>query len=122
MYVDDAHFGADSISEAVDFSKEFTKLLMSGGFRKWGANNPDLLKHIDPDWLDKPEDSVVSCLGMKWNVDTDEIFYVNVYSDLMSSLTKRSVLSQIAKFYDPLGLLSPVTKAKSSCSFCGRKN
>ena len=46
---------------------------------------------------------------MKWNVDTDEIFYVNVYSDLMSSLTKRSVLSQIAKLYDQLGLLSPVT-------------
>ena len=45
MYVDDAHFGADSISEAVDLSKEFTKLLMSGGFplRKWAANKPDLL-------------------------------------------------------------------------------
>ena len=51
----------------------------------------------------------MSCLGMKWNVNTYEISYVDVYSDLMSSLTKCSVLSQIAKLYDPLSLLSPVT-------------
>ena len=85
-------------------------MLKSGGFplRKWAANNPHLLKHIDPDWLDKSEDSIVSCHGMKWNVDTNEIFYADRYSDLMSSLTKRSVLSQIAKLYNPLGLLLPV--------------
>ena len=116
MYVDDALFGADSIKEAVSLAKDFTELLMAGGFplRKWFANYPDLLTHVPSEWHSNNSiDSQVlpkehKLLDLMWKTSSDDLtfsFHSESYDD---KLTKRAVLSLIAKCYDPLGLLSQV--------------
>ena len=47
-------------------------------------------------------------LGILWNPKRDEISFVSKEVKI-ESLTKRSVLSNISKLYDPLGLASAVT-------------
>ena len=58
------------------------------------------------------EEITVKTLGMLWNSLSDTFTYkVSINSN--SNFTKRNVLSQIARIYDPLRLLSPViSKAK----------
>ena len=121
MYVDDAFFGADTIDEAQLIAKEFTDFLMAGGFplRKWAANHTDLLVNIPSEWLaDSSESAKVlgndhRLQGIVWNPHFDEFSFTPVSSQIEEPITKRKVLSLLAKLYDPLGLLSPVTiKAK----------
>ena len=55
-------------------------------------------------------------LGIEWDTINDYLIYS--FEDLVESFksllpTKRSILSLIAKFYDPVGLIQPViTKLK----------
>ena len=117
MYVDDAFFGADSIQEAVSIAAQFCNFLMAGGFplRKWAANHPDLLSHLPVDWLaEEPlDESLISqhhpLLGLVWNPLTDSFSFSTDFPKLHEPLTKRQVLSLLAKLYDPLGMLSPLT-------------
>ena len=117
MYVDDALFGSDTIEGAVSLAKDVSKLLMAGGFplKKWMANHPDLLDHIPKDFLvsdgDLREllDSKHKLLGMFWVPTQDSLHFSLNVNCSFQEVTKRQVLSTIAKLYDPLGLLAPVT-------------
>ena len=63
--------------------------------------------------LDNDKD--VKILGLKWNVKDDTIsFTKHKIGDTSENITtKRDVLKQASKIYDPLGIISPVTvKAK----------
>ena len=116
MYVDDALFGADTIDEAIELSKEFSNLLTAGGFplRKWSANSSELLSHIPKDWLevDNTESQNLfkeqKLLGIRWNSESDRLSFNIEALKYQGTVTKRKVLSIIASLYDPLGLLSPV--------------
>lgn len=46
-------------------------------------------------------------LGIKWNPDEDA-FQFEVLTSIQVPITKRAILSLIAKIYDPLGWLTPV--------------
>ncbi|GFS81175.1 uncharacterized protein NPIL_334101 [Nephila pilipes] len=63
--------------------------------------------------LDKNSEEVtVKTLSMLWGSSTDTFSY-KVTVNTNSSFTKRDVLSDIARIYDPLSLLGPfITKAK----------
>ena len=90
---------------------------MTGGFplRKWAANHPHLLFHLPVDWLaEKPlDESLISqhhpLLGLVWNPLSDSFSFSTDFPKLCKPLTKRQVLSLLAKLYDPLGMLSPLT-------------
>jgi len=58
-------------------------------------------------------DNIIKTLGIQWDAKLDQLLYkVNI--ETPKNATKSTVLSQIAKLYDPLGLLGPVVlKAKS---------
>jgi hypothetical protein len=63
---------------------------------------------VDPQQLD----SYPRVLGQIWNPQTDiliMIFSAALKNVETNAITKRSILSIAAKFYDPLGLISPVT-------------
>ena len=63
---------------------------------------------VDPQKLD----SHPRVLGQVWNPQTDMlimIFSAALKNVETNAITKRSILSIAAKFYDPLGLISPVT-------------
>ena len=79
---------------------------------KW-CSNQDQTSEPQEFSLDRNSHEVtVKTLGMLWNSLSDTFTYkVNINTS--SNFTKRDVLSQIARIYDPLGLLGPViSKAK----------
>ncbi|XP_011883842.1 PREDICTED: uncharacterized protein LOC105570992 [Vollenhovia emeryi] len=119
-YVDDIFGGGDFISEAQEIAKQTNQLCMAGGFplHKWVSNNPDVLQSIPTNKQDgsssfQIEDhTMTNALGLCWKPLTDT-FHFTMELTSTSLITKRSVLSSIAKLFDPLGLVSPVIiKAK----------
>ena len=57
--------------------------------------------------LSKFNQSQTSLLGLSWDKQADEISVV--IPKMATSVTKRELLQNLAKIYDPLGLVSPVT-------------
>ncbi|XP_058465492.1 uncharacterized protein LOC131439025 [Malaya genurostris] len=124
VYMDDVITGANNIAEARIIRCQLDGLLQKGGFRlrKWVSNNEDVLTGVEEDNLALPRDKTVDfdaertvkTLGLVWEPRTDTFLFKIQYEIISdSSLTKRKVLSRIAKIFDPLGLVGPViTKAK----------
>ncbi|XP_052855081.1 uncharacterized protein LOC128263847 [Drosophila gunungcola] len=121
MYVDDILAGADSKEDARLSIQELQSALNSAGFplRKWTSNHKDILAHIPSDhllrsdFLEIDAESTAKTLGVRWKATSDEYFFVPPELSDESSLTKRQVLSQIAKLFDPAGWLAPfVVRAK----------
>ncbi|XP_043482131.1 uncharacterized protein LOC122511131 [Leptopilina heterotoma] len=116
-YVDDVLSGEFEVETAIDKVHEVDSLFRAGGFvlKKWISNNPEILKYIPEDckattsvW--EPESEICyRPLGIMWSPMTD-CFQIRVQFPHDSKLpTKRSVLSDVARIFDPLGWLSPVT-------------
>lgn len=114
-YVDDIITGANSVQSVLTLQKQVRQLLGCGGFelKKWASNCPEVLQNIPTEdqvielSFDPKDDSFVKILGLHWNPAVDEFSYHSVSVNVTT--TKRSVLSSIAKIYDPLGTLAPVT-------------
>ncbi|XP_075157647.1 uncharacterized protein LOC142230914 [Haematobia irritans] len=116
MYVDDAQAGAHTIPLAIKSLRELINALGSAGFtmKKWTSNSKEILAGIPPnhllyeDFLDFDSTSSAKTLGIRWNARSDSFFFVP--SNIMTSnaYTKREVLSQISKIFDPAGWLSPI--------------
>lgn len=114
FYVDDCIFGANTLKEALIIQSEIRSILNSAGFhiRKWSANNPELLKNIPEadretnSLLDFDSKMSVKTLGIQWSPQNDQFNFKISFTD-RNLHTKRTVLSDIAKIFDPLGWLSP---------------
>ncbi|XP_044588764.1 uncharacterized protein LOC123267942 [Cotesia glomerata] len=118
-YVDDIYGGADNEEDAIKAAVQSKALCAAGCFplAKWASNSPRLLAEVAPEkQLDTPlkeiSDAPVKVLGMYWNSRTDALQFKYTLPP-ETPKTKRAILSEIAKLYDPLGLLAPiVVKAK----------
>lgn len=116
MYVDDVLAGTHTQPSAISAIKELREALDSAGFpvRKWTSNSRGILKDIPKehllreDFLEIDDASTAKTLGIRWQAKDDEFFFVPSDIESTSSLTKREVLSQIAKLFDPAGWLAPV--------------
>ena len=126
FYVDDGLIGADGIEGAIELRKEMQALFSHGGFllRKWNSSNQEVLDSIEPELRDVQEvhsisDSVsnyTKTLGLEWNVKLD-CFRITLNKNISSSnLTKRILVSNIAKVFDALGWFSPATINTSTAS------
>ncbi|XP_031333959.1 uncharacterized protein LOC116163973 [Photinus pyralis] len=115
IYIDDILAGSTSLADALEVQKQLIALLKCGGFelRKWASNNQTLLSEIPEDYrqpsvsFDKEEPSFIKVLGLHWNPDKDSFSYKCQLND--KPCTKRNILSDIARIFDPLGFLSPIT-------------
>ncbi|GFU21844.1 integrase catalytic domain-containing protein [Trichonephila clavipes] len=113
VYLDDILSGCSSLNELDLLKTELSQLFKSAGMSlpKWcfshSTNNfPDL--HFDQSC----EEGIPKTLGVLWNSSSDT-FCFKVSPSTNHIFTKRDVLSQIARIFDPLGLLGPViSKAK----------
>ncbi|GBO20704.1 hypothetical protein AVEN_228866-1 [Araneus ventricosus] len=113
FYVDDVLSGADNVSSALKLQQELISLLKAGGMElhKWCANNEMLLGNVPTEdqgyqFGDSDKDTVKT-LGLRWNPKKD-CFNFTITSSV-SVPTKRTVLADIAKLFDPLGFLGPVS-------------
>ncbi|KAG8239589.1 hypothetical protein J437_LFUL018341 [Ladona fulva] len=119
-FVDDIISGADSVQDALCLQKELTQLLSLGGFqlRKWCSNSPELVHHIPGEDREIPlsfkqsEQPIYNILGIKWNSATDEFSYTVDIPE--PPFSKRSVLSAVARIYDPCGWLAPARSVLSA--------
>ena len=137
LYVDDFASSASSVSDGYSLYK-LKRRFKDGGFnmRKWQTNSDVLRKKIArvegtdsttetcEDWEEdqsysktglpqvNPEEEFPKVLGVSWNIKCDKLVFsfdgLTIYLT-EESVTKRIVLSSIAKVYDPLGILSPIT-------------
>ncbi|XP_060855155.1 uncharacterized protein LOC132932813 [Metopolophium dirhodum] len=115
LYVDDVVTGADSEEEALKLQQEVIKVFERGKFelRKWSSNAPALLEAVpiehrktDNFTFDEPQSDYTKVLGLKWEPNLDMLSYQ--YRPNPVRFTKRAILSEIARIYDPIGLLTPV--------------
>ncbi|KAG8233721.1 hypothetical protein J437_LFUL019191 [Ladona fulva] len=109
FFVDDLLTGASSELEAIELIKKLQRLLRSGGFqlRKWSSNISHLflglpigLSQSDIYFLHQGDQMKV--LGIHWEPSSDTFSY-HISRISKASSTKKSILSTIAKLFDPLG-------------------
>ncbi|KAL0860883.1 hypothetical protein ABMA27_009420 [Loxostege sticticalis] len=116
FYMDDLLSGCDTELDAIELCKQLICLLERGGFvlHKWGTNSANVLNSLpkednQQESFDIIMENSVKALGVKWNPKGDSFeLNINFSQDCHKKVTKRIVLSDIAKIYDPLGWLSPV--------------
>ncbi|XP_055527034.1 uncharacterized protein LOC129719668 [Wyeomyia smithii] len=121
FYVDDFLSGAPDVQAALQLRREVSTMLRSAGFpiKKWASNSIEVLENVPPEdqaiqpWHDLQDEQSVSTLGLVWEPRSD-VFSFKVQLPLPAAvLTKRTIMSYIARIFDPLGLVGPtVTKAK----------
>ncbi|XP_058799844.1 uncharacterized protein LOC131669162 [Phymastichus coffea] len=113
LYVDDLLTGANSLDEIRQIRDEIIELLRRGGFniRQWASNHQHALDSLDEKFFkfDASEGETISkTLGVIWNAKTDEFVYTVKDIDTSNRITKRVILSEIAKIFDLPGFLGPV--------------
>ncbi|XP_053681538.1 uncharacterized protein LOC128732318 [Sabethes cyaneus] len=116
FYVDDCLTGDDSKERLIATCKQLTELLESGGFvlRKWSSSDPEIISHIPESLRDLQGDleidksNIVKTLGLLWHPQSDCFgFKVPALSD-SNPVTKRIVLSEMSRLFDPMGLVGAV--------------
>ena len=116
-HLDDFLTGAESINEGKKSRNELQEELLSGGFplRKWSSSSVEVLKDLPPHLLEtkdvlelNKEDKSIKALGVVW-YPSRGVFCFRYYESFGTGNTKRKLLSEIAKIFDPLGWIAPIT-------------
>ncbi|XP_071582412.1 uncharacterized protein [Temnothorax nylanderi] len=111
-FVDNIYGGSDTTSEAREIIQQVTGLCKAGGFplHEWSSNHPEFLPNSEEGGLTDIEiEPTTSCklLGLVWRPCTDTLHFSSAVPGTIT-FTKRAIASDIAKLYDPLGLISPI--------------
>lgn len=129
-YMDDLLTGCDDVTTGIQIYKQMKELLAKGGFelQKWSTNNKELLDQIntieykvesneeneskakdrDQKELEMKLDNTMKILGLTWDRNDDSFRYTVHLPPLQNTpATKRTVISDIARLFDPLGWLAP---------------
>ena len=118
FYVDDGLTGADTIDEALKLQNELQTLFSRAGFllRKWNTSELAVLKNIPTELRDSSTIQEISeadvytrTLGIEWNARGDYFRLTVGEAPSSECLTKRKLVSEIAKIYDVLGWFAPST-------------
>ncbi|XP_018309970.1 uncharacterized protein [Mycetomoellerius zeteki] len=107
---------ADTVATAKEKIQQLQDTLTAGGvnLKKWVANSPDLLVNISAHnqevsaILPVGDPATHYALGVQWNRLSDSFMFSAPSPPRTFAITKRSVLSFIARIFDPLGWLAPI--------------
>ena len=114
IYMDDILAGAFSLSELKEVKSQLIGIMSTAGFslKKWTSNDKSILNDLGPsDFAVDPtlmfkESKSIKTLGIYWNMKNDS-FAFSVSLDADPKFTKRCMLSESSRLYDPCGWLSP---------------
>lgn len=106
FYIYDLLHGSHSLETALKLQENLINLMKSGGFnlRKWNSNYPELSQ--DPQKQDQGNYNFkltesTKTLGLHWNPNQDKIIFQSNINNKKTEDTKRSLLSDISKLFDP---------------------
>ncbi|XP_075157839.1 uncharacterized protein LOC142231104 [Haematobia irritans] len=116
MYVDDVLSGCHDLQTAFEAKNQLVSALNSACFplRKWTSNSAKLLQSLPKehvlkqDFLVFDDSSQIKTLGVKWNAMSDCFLFDIQALSPRTRYTKRQVLSEISRIFDPAGWLSPI--------------
>ena len=112
LYVDNVVSGCETESAAIQYYNQARLIMSEAKFnlRSWASNSPqlNLITHKE-----NTADSTIpaNVLGIHWDTDTDKVSLIPKTTTLATVhlITKREVLQDSLKVFDPLGLVVPVT-------------
>ena len=116
FYVDDCLTGADDNETATILQGQLQNLFSRGGFllRKWNSSELSVLHGIPPELREHKEVHPVSdasnhtkTLGLGWNASTDTFSLTVSTLPPFEVVTKRILVSDIAKVFDVVGWFAP---------------
>ncbi|XP_008182965.1 uncharacterized protein LOC103309405 [Acyrthosiphon pisum] len=116
FYMDDLMTGASTVDECCQLQKQIDSILESAHLplRKWCSNSTEVLERIG-DSSDDPlfalqigEDEIIKSLGLSWKPALDAFQFIVEQKAFMAKSTKRTLLSDLNRIFDPLGFLAPV--------------
>lgn len=111
FYVDNLIASSDDVSLLRELYEVSRSRMSEGGFelRSWTCNELGLREEMERDGTSVNHQSMEELvLGYRYDVCSD-VMYLNFASFDSEAHTKRGILSQISKQFDPLGLFLPVT-------------
>ena len=116
LYVDNFISGRDTEEETLQYYNESRSIMAEGKFnlRSWASNSKALRDQATKQNGADPNE-IVNLLGLKWDPTSDTLTFNQraITPSFLHLITKREILRQLSKTFDPLGMLSPVTiKAK----------
>lgn len=109
FYVDDLITGSNDESELLFIKNNVTSELKKGCFnlRKFKSNLSSVVDASQDLQDNLTVSESYSTLGLGWNPNSDTIFFPIVKPLPTDKVTKRFIMSNAFKIFDPLGLLSP---------------
>ena len=114
-YMDDFFFGDDEEENLIEKRDQLVSILASAGMSlsKWASNLPSVLSSefsqdsTNLKLIEMNDMSVVKTLGIRWQTDGD--FFRFIYRNVKDrKFSKRVLLSEASRIFDPLGYVSPV--------------
>lgn len=117
FYMDDYLGGSNDIDHAMLLQHELISVLREAGMnlRKWSSNETQLIENLQPEQINAPfefkDTESRKTLGLRW-ISASDVFTFDTRIEPQNSekpYTKRQLLSDISKIFDPLGWLSPLT-------------
>ena len=119
LYVDDWLSGANDNQEASNMIEEASAIMSqcSMNLTKWGSNKKTVLDQALYNLSGKSEHLCnLKVLGLRWSAEEDCFLFDGLVLEAGLVITKRVVLSLIARLFDPLGFLTPFI-IKLKCLF-----
>lgn len=120
FYMDDLLAGCENVEEGMHLYQQMNALVKKGGFslQKWTSNSNELLQKMKQNEIGETvedgkeglkikTDEVMKIVGLTWNRNDDSFRYQVDTPDVLEPATKRSIISEISRFYDPLGWVGP---------------
>ena len=119
LYVDDLISGGENVKSAGKLKNKATEIFANATFtlHKWHSNvrelessdkvNPEVLETFAKQQLGIPNGEEASILGLPWKKKEDTIGVK--FPPGPAEPTKRGILGKVARIYDPLGLVAPMT-------------
>lgn len=118
FYMDDDMSGADTVPEALELQRQTLCLVAKAQWKvcKFSSNCPELINALPMELRETKSlfpvefSQTVKTLGIFWQPESDHFLFKLDHdaTPFKGSLTKRAILSEIAKIFDPIGWLAPV--------------